>query len=99
MRCRCLKKHSYEQKEGNSKFDAFVKLKKIFARVNPNQKYEIIESYKRQGEFVAVTGDGVNDALADIEAKNVTVDFDDTVVFDTDIKNVVENSGRYELTL
>ena len=42
---------------------------------------------------------GVNDALADIEAKNVTVDFDDTVVFDTDIKNVVENSGRYELTL
>ncbi|MBP6527829.1 MAG: heavy-metal-associated domain-containing protein [Prevotella sp.] len=42
---------------------------------------------------------GVNDAVADIEAKNVTVDFDDTVVFDTDIKNVVENSGRYELTL
>ena len=42
---------------------------------------------------------GVNDALADIEAKNVTVDFDDTVVFDIDIKNVVENSGRYELTL
>ena len=37
---------------------------------------------------------GVNDAVADIEAKNVTVDFDDTVVFDTDIKNVVENSGR-----
>ena len=42
---------------------------------------------------------GVNDAVADIEAKNVTVDFDDTVVFDTDNKNVVENSGRYELTL
>ncbi len=42
---------------------------------------------------------GVNDAVADIEAKNVTVDFDDTVVFDIDIKNVVENSGRYELTL
>ena len=42
---------------------------------------------------------GVNDAVADIEAKNVTVDFDDTVEFDTDIKNVVENSGRYELTL
>ena len=42
---------------------------------------------------------GVNDAVAGIEAKNVTVDFDDTVVFDTDIKNVVENSGRYELTL
>ena len=42
---------------------------------------------------------GVNDAVADIDAKSVTVDFDDTVVFDTDIKNVVENSGRYELTL
>ncbi|WP_018463374.1 heavy-metal-associated domain-containing protein [Segatella paludivivens] len=40
---------------------------------------------------------GVNDAVADIDAKNVTVDFDDKVVFDTDIKSAVENSGRYEL--
>ena len=43
-------------------FDEFVKSKKVFTRVTPLQKLEIVESLKRQGEFVAVTGDGVNDA-------------------------------------
>ena len=40
---------------------------------------------------------GVNDAIADIEAKNVTVDFDQALVCDNGIKSAVENSGRYEL--
>lgn len=42
---------------------------------------------------------GVNDVVADIDAKSVTVDFDDKIVLDTDIKTAVENSGRYELIL
>ncbi len=50
--------------KGKSKFDEFVKRKKIFTRVTPMQKLRIVESLKRQGEFVAVTGDGVNDAPA-----------------------------------
>ena len=58
--------------KGHKYFDEFVKNKKIFARVNPNQKYEIIESYKRQGEYVAVTGDGVNDALA-LKSANIGI--------------------------
>ena len=53
----------YFQK-GKKEFDKFVKSKKIFTRVTPLNKLEIVESYKRQGEFVAVTGDGVNDAPA-----------------------------------
>ena len=36
----------------------------IFARSTPIHKLRIIEAYKRIGETVAVTGDGVNDSLA-----------------------------------
>ena len=53
----------YIQK-GDIEFDRFVKSKKVFTRVSPMEKLKIVESLKRQGEFVAVTGDGVNDAPA-----------------------------------
>ena len=53
-------------------FDEFVKSKKVFTRVTPLQKLEIVESLKRQGEFVAVTGDGVNDAPA-LKSANIGV--------------------------
>ena len=49
---------------GEVEFDKFVKSKVVFTRVTPIQKLNIVESLKRQGEFVAVTGDGVNDAPA-----------------------------------
>ena len=50
--------------KGPEIFDKFVKTKTVYTRVTPLQKLEIIESLKRQGEYVAVTGDGVNDAPA-----------------------------------
>ena len=50
----------FTQKE----MDDLVLKYRVFARVTPEQKYGIIESLKRQGKVVAMTGDGVNDAPA-----------------------------------
>lgn len=61
-----------ELSKGQDNFDQYIKLKSVFTRVTPIQKLEIIESYKRNGEFVAVTGDGVNDAPA-IKAANIGI--------------------------
>ena len=49
---------------GTEKLDEIIAPSRVFARIDPQQKELIVESLKRQGHYVAVTGDGVNDAPA-----------------------------------
>ena len=39
-----------------------VKTAKVFARVSPKNKVQIVKAFKANGNIVAMTGDGVNDA-------------------------------------
>jgi magnesium-transporting ATPase (P-type) len=49
---------------GPSEFKEMVNSTFVFGRVSPQQKLEIVDVLINSGEFVAVTGDGVNDAPA-----------------------------------
>ncbi|MCW8956815.1 MAG: HAD-IC family P-type ATPase [Gammaproteobacteria bacterium] len=45
-------------------FDSLTSQAHVFARIEPTQKLEIVQSLQRNGHFVAVSGDGANDAPA-----------------------------------
>ncbi|MCW4047867.1 MAG: HAD-IC family P-type ATPase [Candidatus Bathyarchaeota archaeon] len=48
----------------DDELDAVISDVAVFARVSPTHKYRVVESLRRKGHIVAMTGDGVNDAPA-----------------------------------
>jgi cation-transporting P-type ATPase E len=54
--------------EDRTQVDDMVKSHTVFGRVQPEQKRWMVESLRRQGHVIAMTGDGVNDTLALKEA-------------------------------
>ena len=79
---------------------------KVFARVSPKHKQQIIEKYQRQDRVVAMTGDGVNDALAlsmadvgvamGIQGTDVAKEASDMVISDDSFSSIVKgiHQGR-----
>lgn len=61
-----------DQKSTAEAIGSRIGINKIYSRVTPIEKLEIVNSLKKQDEFVAVTGDGVNDSPA-LKAANIGI--------------------------
>ena len=87
------------ERMSDDELDAVIEQAAVFARVAPEHKHRIVESLRRQGHVVAMTGDGVNDAPAlqaaeigvamGITGTDVTKETADMVLTDDNFSSIV----------
>ena len=80
-------------------FKKIIKTKKVFARVSPENKVRIVETFKTLGNVVAMTGDGVNDAPSikkasigigmGINGTDVTKEVADVIITDDNFATII----------